>query len=154
MEVCNNSDLSITVGSEDYGYVAAYAKGVITNESESKLKKYNDFVMYEGDTKCLVSYEGNSTSITLPSASQVGYEYEINQYAFYQFSNLTSVTISSGVTNIGQYAFYGCKGISSITIPEGVTTIGTDLSEHYTILLLRLSTLHLICMICHLHDSS
>ena len=42
---------------------------------------------------------------------------------FYERSNLTSVTIPSGVTSIGPWAFTEA-GLTSVTIPDGVTTIG------------------------------
>ena len=48
----------------------------------------------------------------------------IDDYAFYNCSSLTSVTISTSVTSIGDYAFSGCSSLSSITIPDGVTSIG------------------------------
>ena len=48
----------------------------------------------------------------------------INDYAFYQCTSLTSITIPDGVTSIGNYAFYDCTGLTSITIPDSVTTIG------------------------------
>ena len=44
--------------------------------------------------------------------------------AFYYCTELTSVTIGSGVTSIGDRAFSGCKGVTSITIPNSVTSIG------------------------------
>ena len=34
------------------------------------------------------------------------------------------------VTRIGDYAFYNCTGLTSITIPKSVTSIGTDAFEH------------------------
>ena len=48
----------------------------------------------------------------------------ICNYAFYNCSSLTSITIPEGVTNIGDYAFSDCGSLTSITIPEGVTNIG------------------------------
>ena len=44
--------------------------------------------------------------------------------AFYNCSELTSVTIGDSVTIIGNYAFSGCRGLTSITIPDSVTRIG------------------------------
>ena len=48
----------------------------------------------------------------------------IGNYAFYNSSNLTSITIPESVTSIGSWAFNGCSGLTSITIPESVTSIG------------------------------
>ncbi len=44
--------------------------------------------------------------------------------AFYDCSELTSITIPYGVTSIGSSAFRGCTSLISITIPESVTQIG------------------------------
>ena len=51
----------------------------------------------------------------------------IGNYAFYNCSGMTSLSMSSGlnaVTSIGQYAFKGCSGLTSVTIPSTVTSIG------------------------------
>ena len=83
------------------------------------------------------------TEVTLTVATK------IEDYAFYDYSNLTSITISSSVTSIGnnafdncsslrtvifeensqltsigEDAFSGCSNLTSITIPSGVTIIG------------------------------
>ena len=50
---------------------------------------------------------------------------EINQYAFYCCTNLTSITIGNSVTIIGDYAFYKCTNLTSITIGNSVTLIGS-----------------------------
>ena len=46
--------------------------------------------------------------------------------AFYNCTNLSNVTIGSGVTSIGSDAFYNCSGLTSITIPDSVTSIGYE----------------------------
>ena len=46
--------------------------------------------------------------------------------AFYNCSNLTSITIGGSVTSIGSYAFNGCSGLTSIAIPDSVTSIGSS----------------------------
>ncbi len=48
----------------------------------------------------------------------------ISDYAFYDFDNLTSVTIPDSVTSIGSYAFAYCNSLTSVTIGNSVTSIG------------------------------
>ena len=47
----------------------------------------------------------------------------IGDYAFWDCSSLTSVTIPDSVTSIGSSAFYKCRSLTSVTIPDSVTTI-------------------------------
>ncbi|MCI6645489.1 MAG: leucine-rich repeat domain-containing protein [Bacteroidales bacterium] len=60
-----------------------------------------------------ISYNGTTYSVT-----------SIGEWAFYECSSLTSVTIPNGVTSIGGGAFSGCSGLTSVTIPNSVTSIG------------------------------
>ncbi len=118
VEIYNKSSLTITVGSTDNGYVGYYAKNIYATADGSKLTtNENGFVMYDGNT--VVNYVGTATEITIPNTVTT-----INDYAFYDCSNLTSVTIPDSVTSIGSSAFSGCSSLTSITIPDSVTSIG------------------------------
>lgn len=65
------------------------------------------------------SWCANLTSVTMSKGvTRIGYE------AFYNCSSLTTITIPEGVTNIGDGAFWLCYNLESVTIPEGVTTLG------------------------------
>ena len=61
----------------------------------------------------------NLMSITIPDSVT-----SIGGSAFFNCSDLTSITIPDSVTSIGHSAFDGCSSLTSIVIPDGVTSIG------------------------------
>lgn len=90
------------------------------------IKTYNQTCKVGYSLNSLAVYKDTKGQITIPSTTH-GYNVtEINQRAFKDCTNLTSVTIPNSITNIGEYAFYGCNGLTSITIPNSVTSIGNS----------------------------
>ena len=61
--------------------------------------------------------------IVIPSTYNGKPVTRIGSNAFYNCSNLTSITIGDGVISIGFHALYNCSGLTSITIPSSVTSI-------------------------------
>ena len=60
----------------------------------------------------------NLSSVTIPSCvKRIGLE------AFSGCSGLTNVTMFANITNIAPYAFENCSGLKSVTIPNSVTNI-------------------------------
>lgn len=51
---------------------------------------------------------------------------EIEDYAFYMCTNITSVVIPNSVTTLGQRAFNSCTGMTSLSISSSVTTIPSN----------------------------
>ena len=124
--VVNLSSLTITAGDSGNGGVAANAILVTTDPNATNLTTTQDgFIFYDDGTDVwLIGYVGTSTELTLP-ASFNDKSYGIYDYAFQDNTQLTSVTIPSGVTSIGAYAFDGCSGLTSVSIGATVTEIGT-----------------------------
>ncbi len=144
--VNNLSQLNITAGNSDYGYVASYAHLVVSDVNFADKLEEIDGVMYYKQSStnykavyvvdttitsvilnqntteiCSKAFSscGSLTSITIPNSVT-----SIGNHAFEYCSSLTSITIPESVTSIGDYAFIGCRSLTSVTIPNSVTSIG------------------------------
>ena len=95
--VNNYSNLDLSKGSSEFGYVAYYAKKVLNVKD---LSEDGDFLFRtDDDVHYLTSYVGNNVQIELPNNFN-GKGYHIDDYALYD-KDVTSLTISSGVLSIG-----------------------------------------------------
>ena len=111
VEIYNLSNLNVVLSSTDNGYIGYYARIVHTSLNDESILKTTDdgyvFAVVGDDEIYLVDYVGNDKNISLPQ-NYKNHDYGINQYAFCNRYDITSVTIPSSVTSIGNYAFYGC----------------------------------------------
>ena len=85
---------------------------------------YNDKANWNNDvlyiSNCLIeANESISGEYTITDNTRL-----IVEYAFYDCTSLTSITIPNSVTSIGDDAFGGCSSLTSVTIPNSVTSIG------------------------------
>lgn len=51
--------------------------------------------------------------------------YQINDFAFYECSELEKVSIKMGVENIGEEAFADCYNLKEVTLPASITYLQT-----------------------------
>lgn len=65
-------------------------------------------------------------TITTVTADDLAGATRIENYAFYNCSDLLSVTIPNTVTHIGTSAFENCSSITSLSFPDSVTTISSN----------------------------
>ena len=79
-----------------------------------------DGVLFSKDKTAVIKYPAKKqlSNYTLPNT--VLY---INDYTFYECTNLETINMPNSVTYIGRDAFSGCTSLKEVDIPEGVTVI-------------------------------
>lgn len=81
-------------------------------------KNWDGCVLYAG--KYLVDVKSDiSGEYTIKNGTVL-----LEDQAFSNCKNLTSITIPYGITSIGSQAFSGCDNLTNVDIPDSVTTIG------------------------------
>ena len=87
---------------------------------------------FSGNEAVVITNGNNSYSGTVVIPTSIIYNGKtynitcIGDSAFYDCSELTSITIPEGMTNIGTAAFSGCTSLTSVSIPNSVTNIGNS----------------------------
>jgi len=100
----------------------------MTEEELEALKEEILAIVQEGDFKIqngvVIGYIGNGGAVNIPANYGNGYPVvAIGASAFKDNTAITSVVISSNVTEIRASAFEGCSALSSISIPASVITL-------------------------------
>lgn len=117
------------------------SSATVTNTSYS----YNNFTCSKGDVIVISLYRYNTNyyyystayfyfsgfgSPAASTATAQGGMY-IGSKAFYNCSNLTSVTIGNNVTSIGSHAFYNCSKLTKIVFTDTSTWYRTTNSSDW-----------------------
>lgn len=89
----------------------------------TQLKKSGDFYIADDGVngKVLVSYAGSKADVTVPNDIKV-----IGVEAFSCNSDMNTVKLPEGLTEIMRYGFVSCANLKSIDIPAKCTTIGRN----------------------------
>ena len=95
---------------EEIGFPMEFAAFVVTTE---------DGIRFNGNSGMIIGYTGTETMLVIPSLIDGVAVTGIN-YAAFEFSNLTDVTIPESITMISYGAFYG-NLLTSITIMGDIT---------------------------------
>ena len=113
-------DLSITLDGD--GYVDLSEVSLLSKNAfnESEISAVTLPVGVDIQEKCF--YYSDLVNVSF-NATHSDTNFIIGDEAFSNCSNLTNITIPTGVTSIGYKAFYDC-GLTNITIPSSVTSIG------------------------------
>ena len=82
---------------------------------------YTTGLLFDGDT--VTGYEGEATEITIPTRFGGVSVTTVGRGAF-ENTDITSLNIPVGITEIGERAFFGCDALGSLRLPKGITHIG------------------------------
>ena len=122
IELINKSSLTIS----KHGLFSEKEHVCEIHSGDSKVKKIDDYIFYTyGGINYLIDYVGTDVDLVLPE-SYNGQNYEIYQYAFYDFTSLITLTVPDSVTAIGTNAFCNCTSLIGATIGSGIESIGVS----------------------------
>ena len=84
-----------------------------------------DFVFNVGkNAATVIEYKGSAAKVTVPSKIKNVPVTAIGDYAFWEKSKMTSVTIPESVKIIGEAAFNKCTSLKTVNFSKNITTIG------------------------------
>lgn len=85
-----------------------------------------EYKILDDGTIEITDYFGDAAELEIPDTIDEMKVTSIGDEAFFNCSNLTSVTIPNSVVSIGDGAFWYCKGLKDITISDSITSISNS----------------------------
>lgn len=126
IEVCNKSALNITAGATSNGKIACYAKNVITDSSQTKLKNVDNFVFYDDTNELIiVKYIGAGSKVSLP-AYDGGRKYAIISRLFPSDNNITDLILTDNLSSVCVHAFDYTDNLDTVAFNCGNLSIPDD----------------------------
>ena len=102
-----------------YAFYNCSSLTAINVNNENTNYASDDGVLFNKDKTVLIWYpEGKTGGYVIPNSIT-----RIEDYAFYNCTDLTSIGIPSSVIYIGYYAFSGCENLTSVTLPSSIIDI-------------------------------
>ena len=122
-----------------FGYVFGYTTTIRSGAYNSKVEGYSSSsdtfsdLQYSNVSGCVWQYSCYNSygSYYYDNYSNTKNGYRLQSYFYYIPSTLTNVVITDA-TVIPEEAFYNCTNITSVTLNNGVKTIGTNAFENCT----------------------
>ncbi len=117
---------SLEDGNLTSGY-EALTEDIVTGSNNSVVSTLR-YVPYRSGYAVASKVDGSNggyteTEIIIPDEYEGKPVLKIDDGAFYDCNNLTSVTIGNNITSIGKQAFCSCDNLTSVTIPDSVDDI-------------------------------
>lgn len=88
----------------------------IVDENNPNYSSFSNLLLSKDRSQLVAGINGN---VVIPDCVT-----DIRLYAFYNYSNLSSIIIPDSVVTIGQNAFTSCDKLSSVIIPDSVISLG------------------------------
>lgn len=104
----------IKCGATEDGYIEASLEYILLGDDTYEVSGIGTVT----DTNLAIPEMYNGKAVT-----------SIGERAFYNCSNLTSITVPDSVTSIGYMAFWGCSGLTSMTVP--LVGSGSSSNTHF-----------------------
>lgn len=100
---------------------------IFTSATPSFALSYNGFAYEIVNEKVVITgYDGAEAKLTIPAQIDSKSVIKIENNAFKDNKNLTSVTISEGIEDVGESAFENCTSLATISLPTTIKHIGKN----------------------------